>query len=206
MSLTGDAYPRDMIGYGRRLVNPHWPGQARIALQIALNYEGGAESSVLHGDAESEAMLTDAALPAVVGQRSILSESSFEYGSRCGVWRLLRMLRKRKIKISVFAVAMALERNLELVRALIEEDHEIVSHGWRSIDYQHIPEEVEREHIRLARDTITRLTGKRPLGWMTGRPSPNTRRLLVEEGGFLYDRDALNDELPYWLQVEGKSL
>jgi len=197
-------YPRDMVGYGAKLIDPKWPNGARLAIQIAVNYEGGAERSILHGDQTSEDMLTDIGFPAVVGQRSILVESSFEYGSRRGIWRLLRIIQERQVKISVFAVAMALERNPEIVRALIEGGHEFVSHGWRWIDYQSVPEEIEREHIVRARDTITRLTGKRPVGWMTGRPSPNTRRLLVEEGGFRYDRDALNDELPYWVQVLGR--
>jgi putative urate catabolism protein len=197
-------YPRDMVGYGARMIDPHWPGDARVAVQIALNYEGGAELNILHGDAGSESMLTDTGLPAVAGQRSMLSESSFEYGSRRGVWRLLRILRERGIKISVFGVAMALERNPEAVHAMVGDGHEIVSHGWRWIDYQHVPVEIEREHIRLARESITRMVGEPPVGWMTGRPSPNTRRLLVEEGGFLYDRDALNDELPYWVEVQSK--
>ena len=202
--VSNQGYPRDMVGYGAKMVDPSWPGNARIAVQIALNYEGGAELSILHGDAGSESMLTDTGFPAVAGQRSMLAESSFEYGSRRGVWRLLRILRERHIKISVFGVAMALERNPEAARVMIDDDHEIVSHGWRWIDYQRVPEEIERAHIKLAREFITRLTGEPPVGWMTGRPSPNTRRLLVEEGGFLYDRDALNDELPYWVQVQSK--
>ena len=151
-------YPRDMVGYGARMIDPHWPGDARVAVQIALNYEGGAELNILHGDAGSESMLTDTGLPAVAGQRSMLSESSFEYGSRRGVWRLLRILRERGIKISVFGVAMALERNPEAVHAMVGDGHEIVSHGWRWIDYQHVPVEIEREHIRLARQSITRTT------------------------------------------------
>jgi peptidoglycan/xylan/chitin deacetylase (PgdA/CDA1 family) len=136
-----------------------------------------------------------------VGARSVLVESSFEFGSRRGVWRLLRILRERNIRISLFAVATALARNPDVAHAAVAEGHEVVSHGWRWIDYQSVPEAVEREHIRLARDTIAEIVGQRPVGWMTGRPSPNTRRLLVEEGGFLYDRDALNDELPYWVTV-----
>jgi peptidoglycan/xylan/chitin deacetylase (PgdA/CDA1 family) len=133
-----------------------------------------------------------------------LVESSFEYGSRRGVWRLLRLFADRRITVSVFAVAMGLARNPEVARAMVAAGHEIVSHGWRWIDYQQMPAETEREHVGLAVETITRITGTRPVGWMTGRPGPNTRRLVVEEGGFLYDRDALNDELPYWVEVAGR--
>lgn len=204
MNQARDAYPRDMIGYGNRPIDPHWPGRARIAVQIALNYEAGGELSILHGDATSEALLTDIGAPAVPQARSVLAESAFEYGSRCGVWRLLRLFRERDIKVSVFAVATALARNPEVAAAMKADGHEIVSHGWRWINYQDVPEDEERDHVRLAVQCLTELTGQRPLGWMTGRPSPNTRRLLVEEGGFLYDRDALNDELPYWVEVERK--
>jgi allantoinase len=200
---TDDRYPRDLIGYGRTPVDPQWPGKARVALQIALNYEGGGERSVLHGDDASEEVLTDIGVQAVAGERNMLSESVFEYGSRRGVWRLLRIFRERSIRISVFGVVMALERNPIVVRQMIEDGHEMVSHGWRWIDYQHVSELVERDHIKRAVAGIERLTGSRPRGWMTGRPGPNTRRLVVEEGGFLYDRDALNDELPYWVTVAG---
>jgi allantoinase len=200
---TGDRYPRDLIGYGRTPVDPQWPGKARVALQIALNYEGGGERNVLHGDDASEEVLTDIGVPAVAGERNMLSESVFEYGSRRGVWRLLRIFRERRIRISVFGVVMALERNPIVVGQMIEDGHEMVSHGWRWIDYQRVSELVERDHIKRAVAGIERLTGSRPRGWMTGRPGPNTRRLVVEEGGFLYDRDALNDELPYWVTVAG---
>jgi allantoinase len=197
-------YPRDMVGYGKRLPDPKWAGRARLALQISLNYEAGGELNVLHGDRISEAMLTDIGFPAVKGARSPLVESSFEYGSRRGVWRLLRLFEERKIVVGILAVATALARNREVAAAMVEAGHEIVSHHYRWIDYQHVPISVERRHVRLAVETLTEVTGVRPVGWMTGRPSPNTRRLLVEEGGFLYDRDALNDELPYWVEVEGR--
>jgi allantoinase len=190
-----------MRGYGARPPHPRWPGNARVAISIALNYEGGGERSILDGDATSESMLTDIGFPEVVGARSMLVESSFEYGSRRGVWRVLRILRERQLRASLFGVAAALARNPEVAQAAVADGHEIVSHGFRWIDYQHVTEAVERDHILMARDTIKKIIGQRPVGWMTGRPSPNTRRLLVEEGGFLYDRDALNDELPHWVTV-----
>jgi putative urate catabolism protein len=204
MTSRTAAYPRDMVGYGRRLPDPKWPGQARLALQISLNYEGGGELNVLHGDSGSESMLTDIGFPAVKGARSMLVESSFEYGSRRGVWRLLRLFEERKIAVGILAVATALARNREVAAAMVEAGHEIVSHHYRWLDYQHVPLSVERRHVRLAVETLTEIAGVRPLGWMTGRPSPNTRRLIVEEGGFLYDRDALNDDLPYWVEVAGR--
>jgi allantoinase len=197
-------YPRDLVGYGKRLPDPKWPGGARLALQISLNYEAGGELNVLHGDRTSEGMLTDIGFPVVKGARSPLVESSFEYGSRRGVWRLLRLFEERKIAIGILAVATALARNREVAAAMVEAGHEIVSHHYRWIDYQHVPIAVERKHVRLAVETLTEIAGTRPVGWMTGRPSPNTRRLIVEEGGFLYDRDALNDELPYWVEVAGR--
>jgi allantoinase len=168
------AYPRDLVGYGRRLPDPKWPGQARLALQISLNYEAGGELSVLHGDRGSEGMLTDIGFPAVRGARSPLVESSFEYGSRRGVWRLLRLFEERRIRVGVLAVASALARNREVAAAIVEAGHEIVSHHYRWIDYQHVPVAVERRHVRLAVETLTEVAGVRPLGWMTGRPSPNT--------------------------------
>lgn len=198
------SYPRDLVGYGKRLPDPKWPGGARLALQISLNYEAGGELNLLHGDKVSEGMLTDIGFPAVKGMRSPLVESSFEFGSRRGVWRLLRLFEERKIVIGVLAVATALARNREVAAAMVEAGHEIVSHHYRWIDYQHVPIAVERRHVQLAVETLTEIAGTRPVGWMTGRPSPNTRRLLVEEGGFLYDRDALNDELPYWVEVAGR--
>jgi len=170
-----------------------------------LNYEGGGESTLANGDDVSEGMLNDIGVPAKAGIRVPLVESAFEYGSRSGVWRVLRAFKKFDVKVSVLGVVRALEQNPSAVAAFLADGHEIVSHGWRWIDYCEVPEAVERAHVALAVAGITRLTGERPLGWMTGRPGPNTRRLIVEEGGFLYDRDSLADELPYWLRVSGRT-
>jgi allantoinase len=203
--MSGADYPRDLVGYGRTPPDPAWPGGARLALQFVMNYEEGGERSVLHGDVESEAFLQEVVgLAPLRDVRNMQVESMYEYGSRVGFWRLLRTFAERDIKISVFAVAMALERHPEAAAAIVEAGHEIVSHGWRWIDYQFVPEDVERAHIRRAVDSLTRLTGARPLGWYTGRLSPNTRRLVVEEGGFLYDADAYNDDLPYWTVVSAR--
>lgn len=198
-------YPRDLIGYGANPPDPQWPDGARLALQIVLNYEEGAENSVLHGDAASETFLSEIiGAEAYAGVRHKSMESLYEYGSRAGLWRLLRIFRERDIRVTVFGVAMALQRNPEAVRAMLEDGHEIASHGWRWINYQFVDEEIERSHIKLAVDAITGLTGSPPLGWYTGRDSPNTRRLLVEHGGFLYDADSYADDLPYWETVGGK--
>jgi len=194
------AYPRDLIGYGAHPPHPRWPGDARIAVQIVMNYEEGGENCLLHGDGQSEAYLQEVVgTQPLVGQRNLSVESVYEYGSRAGFWRLMRLFDRYGIKITCYAVAMALARHPDAARAMVEAGHEIASHGWRWIDYQNVPEDVEREHMRLAIDTIRDLTGERPLGWYTGRLGPNTRRLVVEEGGFLYDSDAYNDDLPYWL-------
>ena len=201
MDKPPDPYPRDMAGYGANPPDPQWPDDANLCLSIAVNYEAGAECSVLHGDDHSESVLTDTGFPAYEGARNLIVESAFEYGSRRGVWRILRILAERGITASIWAVVMALERNPEAARAMAAAGHEIVSHGWRWIDYQHVPEPIERAHIQRAVDGLERIVGERPVGWVTGRPSPRTRRLLVEAGGFLYDRDSLADELPYWVEV-----
>jgi peptidoglycan/xylan/chitin deacetylase (PgdA/CDA1 family) len=192
---------RDFVGYGATPPNPEWPGGAVIAVNFNLNVEGGGELSLANGDAMSEGMLNDIGVPTHVGRRVPLVESVFEFGSRRGAWRVLDILQRFGIQISVLGVARALEQNPALARACVERGHEMVSHGDRWIDYGEVPEALERQHIRRAVETLTRLTGARPLGWMTGRPGPNTRRLVAAEGGFLYDRDSLADELPYWLRL-----
>jgi len=199
-------YDRDLVGYGESPPDPRWPGGARLALSIVLNYEEGGERSIQHGDAESEAFLQEVVgMAPLAGVRNLQVESMYEYGSRVGFWRLMRLFAERRIPISVFAVGMALERHPAAARAIVEGGHEVVSHGYRWLDYQFVEEAVEREHIRLAVASLTRVTGGRPLGWYTGRLSPNTRRLVVEEGGFLYDSDAYNDDLPYWTTVSGRA-
>jgi allantoinase len=195
---------RDLIGYGEFPPHPAWPGGALIAVNFNLNVEGGGEATLANGDDGSEGMLNDIGASAQLGRRVPLVESVFEFGSRRGAWRVLDVFRDFSITLSVLGVARALEQNPELARACVERGHEIVSHGYRWIDYGAVAEDVEREHIRRAVKILTDVTGARPLGWMTGRPGPNTRRLVVAEGGFLYDRDSLADELPYWLRIENK--
>ena len=198
-------YPRDMVGYGRRPPHPEWPGGARIAVQFVLNYEEGAERSVLHGDAVSETFLSEIVnATGYQGARHMSMESLYEYGSRSGVWRILRLFRERGLPLTIFAVAMALERNREVASAFVEDGHEIASHGWRWFDYQGMPEAEERDHIARAVKSIEAMTGAKPLGWYTGRTSGNTRRLVAEHGGFLYDSDSYADDLPYWEEVAGK--
>ena len=197
-----DRYPRDMVGYGAQPPHPRWPGGARLALQIVLNYEEGAETSVLHGDAASETFLSEIAGAQPFAMRHMSMESLYEYGSRAGLWRLLRLFRERRLPVTIFGVAMALERHPAAVEAMLRDGHEIASHGWRWISYQRVDEAIEREHIARAVETIQRLTGKAPEGWYTGRDSPNTRRLVVEHGGFVYDADSYADDLPYWVEVE----
>jgi allantoinase len=194
-------YPRDLQGYGANPPHARWPGGARIALQFVLNYEEGGESSVLHGDEASETFLSEIVNAQAFAARHLSMESLYEYGARAGVWRLLRLFRERQIPLTIFGVAMALARNPRVADAFVADGHEIASHGWRWISYQNVPEAIEREHIRRAVETIVALTGKAPEGWYTGRDSPNTRRLIVEHGGFSYDADSYADDLPYWVEV-----
>jgi allantoinase len=203
--MTPSLGDRDFRGYGRNLPHAQWPGNARVAINFNLNYEGGGERCVLDGDSTSEGMLNDIGFPPYAGIRSPLAESAFEFGSRVGVWRLLRIFAQFNVRVSVLGVVTALMRNPEVAHAMVEAGHEIVSHGYRWIDYHVVPEDIEREHIRQAIAGCESLLGRRPVGWMTGRPGPNTRRLIVEAEGFLYDRDALNDELPYWVRVAGRN-
>ena len=195
-------YPRDMIGYGASPPDPAWPGNARLALQFVLNYEEGAENATIHGDAASETFLSEIIGAQAFQDRHMSMESLYEYGSRAGFWRVMKIFRERGIKLTIFGVAMALQRNPEVVAAILEDGHEIASHGWRWISYQDMDEKTEREHLQLAVKTIEELTGSMPLGWYTGRDSPNTRSLLVEHGGFLYDSDSYADDLPYWVKVK----
>ena len=198
-------YPRDMVGYGRTPPDPNWPGGARVAVQCVINYEEGGENNVLHGDRASEAFLSEivGAVP-LEGVRHINMESIYEYGSRVGFWRLHRLFTDRGLPVTIYGVAMALDRNLEAVAAMQEAGWEIATHGYRWIDYQFVDEATERAHMQKAIEIHTRVTGERPLGWYLGRCSPNTRRLVVEEGGFLYDADSYADDLPYWDTDHGR--
>ena len=206
---TPSRYPRDLAGYGRNPPHARWPGQARVAVQFVLNYEEGGENSVLHGDAGSEQFLSELFSPAAYPARHLSMEGIYEYGSRVGVWRILREFEQRGLPLTVFGVGMALERCPEVTAAFVELGHEIACHGWRWIHYQNVEEAVEREHMRRGLEIIERLTGQRPgeagsvhgAGWYTGRDSPNTRRLVVEHGGIEYDSDYYGDDLPFWLQV-----
>ena len=198
---ASDTYPRDLQGYGPNPPDPRWPEGARIAVSIVLNYEEGGESCILHGDSHSESVLTDIGADPLENARNLNVESIFEYGSRVGFWEIMRVLREREIDATVYAVGMALERNPELAAGIAASGLEVACHGQRWIDYQNMPEALERAHIRHNVEVITRLIGRRPVGWYTGRPGPNTRRLVVEAGGFLYDSDAYNDDLPWWTRV-----
>ena len=200
-----DPYPRDLAGYGATPPDPRWPGGARIAVSVVLNYEEGGEYNVLHGDAHSETVLTDMDRPEMLhGQRHLNVESNFEYGSRVGFWEIMRLLKSRRVDATIYAVGMALERHPEAAAAMAASGFEVACHGQRWIDYHAVPEAAERADIQRNIDIVTSLIGRRPRGWYTGRQSPNTRRLVVEAGGFLYDSDAYNDDLPYWTRVAGR--
>lgn len=197
--MSATDYPRDLRGYGGQPPEPEWPGGARTAVQFVVNYEEGAENCVLHGDAASEAFLSDiVGAVAYPEQRHMNMESLYEYGARAGFWRLHRIFAERNLPVTVFGVAMALERNPDAVAAMQEAGWEIACHGYRWVDYQQVDEITEAKHMRLAIDIHTRVTGERPLGWYLGRCSPNSHRLVAAEGGFLYNADTYADDLPYW--------
>jgi allantoinase len=198
---ASEHYPRDLVGYGPRPPHARWPLDARVAVSVVLNYEEGGENCVLHGDTHSESVLTDVGADPLLNARNLNVESNFEYGSRVGFWEIMRILRERRVDATIYAIGMALERNPEAVAQIVDSGFEVACHGQRWIDYQFVAEDVERADMQRNIDVITRLIGRRPLGWYTGRPSPNTRRLLVQTGGFLYDSDAYNDDLPYWVRV-----
>ena len=197
-------YPRDLVGYGANPPHPQWPGEAAIAVQFVINYEEGGENSILHGDAGSEAFLSEIIGADSFPARHMSMESIYEYGSRAGFWRLHRMFTERNLPVTVYGVAMALQRNPDAVAAMKAAQWEIASHGLRWINYQDVDIEIEREHMRQAIEIHTKATGERPLGWYTGRTSPNTAKLVVEDGGFVYDADSYADDLPYWDTQHGK--
>ncbi len=200
-------YPRDMIGYGAHPPTPHWPGEARIALQFVVNYEEGGENNILHGDSASESFLSEivAARP-IANARHFNMESIYEYGARAGFWRLHRLFTERDVPLTVFAVAMAMERNPQAVEAMLAAGWEIASHGYRWIDYQFVPEELELAHLQRAIEVHRRMTGDKPAGFYLGRTSPNTHRLTAEHGGFVYSADSYADDLPYWTTQYAKPL
>ncbi|MFV0450172.1 MAG: allantoinase PuuE [Vibrio sp.] len=194
--------PRDYVGYGRNNIpDAKWPNSAKIAIQFVLNYEEGGENCVLHGDPHSEIFLSEIAGAEAYPARHMSMESLYEYGSRAGVWRILNEFKKRELPLTVFGIATALERNPEVTKAIIEDGHEIACHGLKWIHYQNMPINKEREQMKQALDLIERLTGKRPIGWYTGRDSPNTRELVAEQNGILYDSDYYGDDLPFWTAV-----
>ena len=204
-------YPRDLVGYGRNPPQAQWPGQARIAVQFVLNYEEGGENATLHGDAGSEQFLSEIFNPPSFPDRHLSMEGIYEYGSRAGVWRILREFEKRKLPLTVFGISMALERHPEVTQAFIDLGHEIACHGWRWINYQTIGEATERAHMQKGIEIIARLTQTthgnsiHGAGWYTGRDSPNTHRLVADHGGFEYDSDYYGDDLPFWMQVKKTS-
>jgi allantoinase len=202
--MTGmSEYPRDLTGYAGEPPHAHWPDGARIAVQFVLNIEEGGENCVLHGDAASEAFLSEiiGAQP-IEGGRHMSMESIYEYGSRAGAWRILDVFREHELPLTIFAVAMAAERTPQIIERALADSHEIASHGLRWINYHEVPEEVERAHMAEAMEILTRICGERPLGWYTGRTSEVTRRLVAEFDGFLYDADDYSDDLPFWSKAQ----
>jgi len=195
----------DLTGYGRHPPQADWPGGARLAINFVINYEEGSQYSFADGDGRDEVTLTEVA-SAIVPENTadLAARSMFEYGSRVGFWRLWRLFEERAMAVTVFGCAQALERNAEAAAAIRDSGHDVCCHGWRWIEHYRLRENEERDHIRRAIDSLELTVGRRPLGWYCRYgPSVNTRRLLVEDGGFLYDSDAYNDELPYWVVVEG---
>src|SRR5712671_5649004 len=201
MNPSPENYPRDLVGYGRSPPHARWPGAARIAVQFVLNHEEGAENCVLDGDAASETFLSEIIGAQAFPMRHMSMESLFEYGSRAGLWRVLRVFEQRGLPLTVFAAATALQRHPEAAAAYRELGHEVAGHGLRWISYQLVDEALERTHLQEAVAILRELCGAAPLGWYTGRDSPNTRRLVVEHGGFVYDSDSYGDDLPYWVEV-----
>lgn len=200
-------YARDFIGYGPNPPNPYWPGEARIAINFVINYEEGAEHSILNGDKHSEGLMTEvpghATFAAREGVRNLLTESTYDYGSRAGIWRILRLFDRFDVKCTVYAVGQAMELNPVAAKAMADGGHEIATHGYRWIDYSDFSEAEEKRHMTLAIEAIRKTTGDRPYGWFAGRGSLNSRRLAAEEGGFLYDSDSYADDLPYWVEEAG---
>jgi len=202
MTDTTTPYPRDMVGYGRKVPHAQWPGKAKIAVQFVLNYEEGGENNVLHGDPTSETFLSELVTAQAYENRHMTMESMYEYGSRVGVWRILREFEKRGLPMTIFGVAMALERYPELTQTFMDLGHEIASHGLRWIHYQNLPEATEKRHMDLATHVIRDMTGGQwPVGWYTGRDSPNTRKLVADQGSYEYDSDYYGDDLPFWSPV-----
>ena len=195
---------RNMIGYGSTNPNIKWPNNEKLVVQIVLNYEEGSENCVLHGDKTSEVFLSEIIGAQPIRGRHINMESIYEYGSRRGFWRIHELFQEKKIPITIFGVGMALEKNQDVCNAIKKANYEVASHGWRWIDYQNISKAKEKKHMKLAIQSIKKIFGQRPLGWYTGRCSPNTRDLVIEEGGFLYDSDSYSDDLPYWEIRRGK--
>ena len=196
------SYPRDLSGYGAQPPQADWPGGSRVAVQFVLNYEEGGENCILHGDQASETFLSE-----IIGAQPFLSarhmsmESIYEYGSRAGAWRVLDLFKSRGVPLTVFAVAMAADRNPAVIERALADGHEIASHGYRWINYHGMPESTEREHLEKAMEILTRICGSRPLGWYTGRTSENTRKLVADHGDFLYDADDYSDDLPFWSRL-----